>query len=417
MLVVDVTRDLTPSVKGINMCQKIAKTCYILFGLFFVIGKIVAGAGVFLFMIVGLVRGVQALGIQLQVANPWLSRFIAEFFVQVAFGLSAVLFSLLIWLCAYMNQHGALEPLKQLLRDKWMRLPAALILGGAVTLGFYDAGLATELGVALTGVLFFMAFVGNLLDETERQALEAASAQAVAEVEAQRAQHSAFSAKHVENVLSPGMRRFEARNAVPADKRRLLAFGAVLNTSNSESSRVLALRHTHPDDLLFIQQQMAQQWHVWDMDTAVQALQDLATTTSYIENLNEQLRCILASDGIDNPVFRKAYDCLLRLKYTPDEILSITTVAAWNHGRAGIIAKYAYQLGYLTESQVWEHLQAVANDSARTYTDFRSFLAAYILGCALGYPDDDLKWWHPIFKFLLQDKKSPWQEVSFNAYT
>jgi len=99
--------------------------------------------------------------------------------------------------------------------------------------------------------------------------------------------------------------------------------------------------------------------------------------------------------------------------FTEEELLNIPTLAAWDYGRAAIIARYGVAAGYLDEAVAWEHLQRAAERAAETYSGWREFTAAHILGRALAFGNPSLDFRDAV-DFLLNHPESPFQDVEFH---
>ena len=100
--------------------------------------------------------------------------------------------------------------------------------------------------------------------------------------------------------------------------------------------------------------------------------------------------------------------------FTEEELLSIPTLAAWDYGRTAIIARYGYAAGYVEEDVAWAHLKIAADSAAQTYSSWREFTAAYILGRALafGNPSADTR---DTLDFLLNHPESAFQNIAFRV--
>ena len=98
--------------------------------------------------------------------------------------------------------------------------------------------------------------------------------------------------------------------------------------------------------------------------------------------------------------------------FTVEELRNIQTLAAWDYGRAVFVARYSIAAGHLNPDDVWPYLQMAAKNAARTYSCFREFTAAYVLGRALAFGNSSVDMTRAI-EFLLTHEESPFLSVSF----
>ena len=110
-----------------------------------------------------------------------------------------------------------------------------------------------------------------------------------------------------------------------------------------------------------------------------------------------------------------ARDMLInRFGFTEEELLSIETLAAWDYGRAAIIARYGVAAGYLEEDETWEYLRQAADSASRLYSCWREYTAAHILGQALAFGSTSHDF-RPTLDFLLNHAESPFRHVPFDS--
>ena len=90
-------------------------------------------------------------------------------------------------------------------------------------------------------------------------------------------------------------------------------------------------------------------------------------------------------------------------------------VTAWDMGRMVNVARYSYDLGYISESQAWEYIFFAEQESSSHYADWAAFGRAYIIGRALwGGKNLNLYDAMSTVNKLKKDKKSPWALVSLH---
>ena len=109
----------------------------------------------------------------------------------------------------------------------------------------------------------------------------------------------------------------------------------------------------------------------------------------------------------------KGYEMAVRsltvFGYRPEELAEIDNFIAWDLGRCGHVARLAVHVGLLSEDEAWRHMTAAGTTVYATYRSWRQFLGAYFLGRGIDAGADDLGNFGDTVKYLLKDKKSPYQ--------
>lgn len=87
-------------------------------------------------------------------------------------------------------------------------------------------------------------------------------------------------------------------------------------------------------------------------------------------------------------------------------------VAAWDMGRIVNVARYSYDLGYISESIAWDYISFAARDAAMRYADWADFAKSYLIGRAMwGGKNVGFYLAMSMVKELKEDRKSPWALV------
>ncbi|MCL2221516.1 MAG: DUF1266 domain-containing protein [Oscillospiraceae bacterium] len=108
-----------------------------------------------------------------------------------------------------------------------------------------------------------------------------------------------------------------------------------------------------------------------------------------------------------------AFDLLINLLgFTEEELLSLPTLAAWDYGRVAMLARYSVAAGFLEEEEVWGFMQIAAERASETYSSWREFTAAYILGRALAFGNSSWDLFYTL-DFLLNHPESSFQTIDF----
>ena len=198
---------------------------------------------------------------------------------------------------------------------------------------------------------------------------------------------------------------FNKIHALPEDKRRYMAFGSVPIMANGESidrfknytHKPRAIRYSlqqhwgiqnHGDATAAAHTLSQAQFHapfaddvyhnlikkgltVADFGPALGSLQD--KHASQIDRIKQALVC-----------YDKAKQGLIRTGYTEEELDQIPSLAAWDYGRTAFIARFGSNAGLMTQDEAWPYIKAAADNASPIYADWRQYLAAYILGQAVG---------------------------------
>ncbi|MDR2598752.1 MAG: DUF1266 domain-containing protein [Oscillospiraceae bacterium] len=155
---------------------------------------------------------------------------------------------------------------------------------------------------------------------------------------------------------------------------------------------------------------------VEQMDEELEIMMDiLEIDEEYRDDAFELLVYMQFAERINNGLdaYQLARDMLIyRLGYTEEELSSINTLAAWDYGRTAIIARYGIEAGYLYEDEVWKYLKATADSASETYSSWREYTAAHILGRALAFGNDSNDF-IDMLDFMLNHPESPFETVSF----
>jgi len=95
--------------------------------------------------------------------------------------------------------------------------------------------------------------------------------------------------------------------------------------------------------------------------------------------------------------------------YRFEELAEIENIAAWDLARCGHVARIAANAGAISTDDAWRHMEAAGKAAYMQYNSWRQFLAAYFLGRGMSLCTDDLGDFGDTVRYLLKDKKSPYQ--------
>jgi len=160
------------------------------------------------------------------------------------------------------------------------------------------------------------------------------------------------------------------------------------------------------DNVLRVSQSRAER-NVEDMDVDpeyVDELVQMATIVEFVDRINRGLGAYLGARNL----------LIFQFGFTEEELLAIPSLAAWDYGRVAILARYGAEVGFLEEEEAWEFLRIAAERASATYSSWREFTAAHILGRALAFGNDSWDF-HDALDFLLNHPTSSFQTIDFQG--
>jgi hypothetical protein len=133
------------------------------------------------------------------------------------------------------------------------------------------------------------------------------------------------------------------------------------------------------------------------------------------EEAFQTLAKIIFINRVNNTLtaYPKTVDFLKKHEFIADELNKISDLSAWDYGRCGMIARGSTHCGYVTENEGWKYMLAAGENAANKYENWREFFAAYFIGRAVAYGDDDLEYFDEAVEYLLKNEDSPYQKIKF----
>nr|WP_243275121.1 DUF1266 domain-containing protein [Streptomyces albus] len=132
---------------------------------------------------------------------------------------------------------------------------------------------------------------------------------------------------------------------------------------------------------------------------------DEAEFASFVADMREMVGKILRYEA------RFRADGLLG----PDE--TVRTVAAWDLGRGSQMARWGRGARYATRAEMYDALQRVSAGVRSTYTSWKQFSAAYVMGRCLHFDEERFGEWYTsvleAHRALVRAPRSPWNTVPF----
>jgi len=211
---------------------------------------------------------------------------------------------------------------------------------------------------------------------------------------------SSPTASPADAMVSEKMQAFEQKHRLPQEKEDWLAFSSILALSNYDSPKVFAMQWAPK---FLIKRGLKSMWAVTNRQSTLDTLAELAAAKCSAPRANS-FYAEIKETGIVSQIYKQARENLLKLGFDESVLDNITTLNAWDYGRAGFIARNAVFCGFLKEEETWKYLQQAAVNASKEYSSWREYLAAYILGrdIAYGNSSEDIL---QILEYLLRDKE------------
>ncbi|MEU6283934.1 DUF1266 domain-containing protein [Streptomyces sp. NPDC047028] len=142
---------------------------------------------------------------------------------------------------------------------------------------------------------------------------------------------------------------------------------------------------------------------------------DGVTTTPTVPEAETEARI----KGVQHLIGRiTRYEARFRADGILDENRFVTSVDAWNFGRASGMARWGLASRYCSLPEAERAVIEAGRLSARSYKSWRDFAAGYILGRCLHFDDEEFGTWYTdvadLHQLLMSDPDSPWLTLPFH---
>ncbi|TVZ93579.1 DUF1266 domain-containing protein [Streptomyces sp. BK340] len=111
------------------------------------------------------------------------------------------------------------------------------------------------------------------------------------------------------------------------------------------------------------------------------------------------------------------YEARFRADGILDENRFVSSVDAWNFGRASGMARWGLGARYCSLQEAESAVVEAGRVAARSYKSWRDFAAGYILGRCLHFDDEEFGSWYTdmvdVHRILMSEPDSPWLTVPF----
>ncbi|MFG2887274.1 DUF1266 domain-containing protein [Streptomyces sp. NPDC048297] len=141
---------------------------------------------------------------------------------------------------------------------------------------------------------------------------------------------------------------------------------------------------------------------------------DGVTTTPTVPEAETEARI----KGVQHLVGRiTRYEARFRADGILDENRYVSSVDAWNFGRASGMARWGLGSRYCSLQEAENAVVEAGRASARSYKSWQDFAAGYILGRCLHFDDEEFGNWYTemvdVHRVLMSEPDSPWLTVPF----
>lgn len=203
---------------------------------------------------------------------------------------------------------------------------------------------------------------------------------------------------------------------------RLLAFGAPMLVYNDENVDSIDCPE---EDVESIRSTIESWWNVTDRESTLEIVKWLLEEGHHAE-ADEALEKV-RKRGIENISQEERDDeeskigdvCLIAESmeengWCPGGKMP-GSVIAWDLVRLVNLGRWAYLCGYVSESEMWQIMQAAADTALEHFSSWEEYGMSFVMGRGVWHGDpDDSETAYEIVSLLLEDDESPWKKSNFN---
>ena len=204
-------------------------------------------------------------------------------------------------------------------------------------------------------------------------------------------------------------------------QQRLLAFGAPLLVLSSDYVDSIETSH----EMYNLKEMLKDSWDVTDRTSALETIGWLLHEGHH-EKVDKVLAEVVAK-GLDNLSEEELQDeetktaevCTTIEKMLEDGYCSVedlpATALAWDLVRAINMARWTHLFGYISEEEMWQTMQAVAESAGEHFASWNAYGLSFVLGRGAWQGDSDqCEGAYEIVSTLLEKAESPWMQFEFN---
>jgi hypothetical protein len=202
------------------------------------------------------------------------------------------------------------------------------------------------------------------------------------------------------------------KEPVKKGRNDMLAFGAVLGIRNEETfSR---LKPANPND----KESLKEDWSISNRKSAIEVL-DWLVNEGHRTDIDEVLNILKAGkeneyEGLEEAakLYKKCNNMLITTFKMDKKILDKVTTMAWDTDRLVNVARWCYDLKYISEEEAWNYIESAKKLSQSSFDSWEEYYASNVYGRALAYNGDPQILLNA-GEALLKDKNSIWKKVKF----
>jgi hypothetical protein len=207
---------------------------------------------------------------------------------------------------------------------------------------------------------------------------------------------------------------FYTANKIAPEKEHLLNIGALLLEYNQGRDSLTLKSRWQPK---YLGQLLNDAWGVYDKESSIELLDELLDLPSTEDN-EALIQAILvdkqqipgnAYEVLVNPGM--LFDCLVRnvgkafeakgVVFNRARFDTITSIAAWDIERAGLVVRYGYNMQWFTEAETISWLEQLYAIATENYPSWPDYYIAYMKGRSLLYETKISQ--HSDYVFTLED--------------
>ena len=207
-----------------------------------------------------------------------------------------------------------------------------------------------------------------------------------------------------------------------AAQLQLLAFGAPMLVYNDEYVDSI---DCPAEDVESIRSTIENWWNVTDHESTLEIVKWLleeghhADADEALEELRERGLAGISQEEREDEDSKMGDVCLIAESmdengWCPEGKMP-GSVIAWDLVRLVNLGRWAYLCGYVSESEMWQIMQAAADTALEHFSSWEEYGMSFVMGRGVwhGNPDDS-ETAYEIVSLLLEDGESPWKKSSFN---
>lgn len=179
---------------------------------------------------------------------------------------------------------------------------------------------------------------------------------------------------------------FYQQHKLSPEQEPILNIGALLIAANNRADAVTLRSRLHPSHLTPV---LSGAWGIKDTSGTKELLNELLSLPvlkkhaliSSAQLSNEDLFKSIKSNCGSEIAKRNLY-------FSKEYFDGVKDLAAWDIERAGLVARYAFNLGWLTQDETIDYLKALHKLAAQHYTNWLDYFTGYLKGRVILYNKD-----------------------------